>query len=835
MCPNLRKPDSEREPLPVDAMVGEVLASFDQHPNLILQAPTGAGKTTRVPPALVDLGPGQVILVEPRRLAVRAAARRMAQEWGSALGQEVGYAVRMDAKHSKDTRLLTVTPGILLRRMLQDPFLEGIDTIVFDEFHERGLDADLSLCVARQVQKDVRPDLRIVLMSATLDTHGLCKWLGDAPSLLSEGRSFPVDIEYQSVAREVRLENAISDAVLQMHEKVAGNLLIFLPGVGEIRRCEAVLRDKAQRRKVELMTLYGEMDGSEQDRVLRAGDQRRWILSTNVAESSVTVHGVEAVIDSGLQRRMEMDPQVGLDQLVLTRISQASADQRAGRAGRTAPGRCLRLWPAHEQGSLLPHDPPEISRVDPAGAMLWLLAFGEKDPLAFAWLDKPHPAAAEGALELLRRLGAWKSDRGLTEWGKRMANMPLHPRLARLLLAGQEFGVPDRAALAAILCSERWPFDRAHEAAQHHSDSDLLDAVEALEGFRDNGTLHAGVRPLRRGPAAQLLRLAKRLEGMLGKEPGKSRQKVDRDEALMRAVAWAFRDRLAKRRGGDGSRALMAAGRGVRIGEQSAVADAELFVCVQIVQGRGEAQARVLSSVEAEWYGPDALGTEERIRFDSDRYRLVAHRVHTLDDLPLSEKPVPISDWDAALTCLVEAASKDLTRALPLQDKSVLSFLERVRFLAEHMPELEWPTFSDAELIELLPTLALGCKSFEDLQKAPLLDHLRGRLTQPQRQTLGREAPSHFRLPKGREVRLQYEGGKPPVLASRIQDFFGMEQTPRVAKGRVSVLLHLLAPNRRPQQVTDDLVSFWDNTYGLVRKELKRRYPKHDWPEDPRS
>ncbi|MCB9907730.1 MAG: ATP-dependent helicase HrpB [Planctomycetes bacterium] len=822
------------DPLPVDRLLPQILEQLGHHRNLVLEAPTGAGKTTRVPPALLGLAAGQVILVEPRRLAVRAAARRMAGEAGCQVGEQVGYVVRMDSRVSPKTRLVVMTPGVLLRRLLQDPFLEGVSTLVFDEFHERGLDSDLALCVARKVQREVRPDLRLVLMSATLDGSSLAAWLGDAARLVSEGRSFPVEVHYQALDRHARLEDAVTEGVLRMHDQIQGNVLVFLPGVGEIRRAETALADKARRRDVEVLTLYGEMKPEDQDRALQPGTRRRWILATNVAESSVTVHGVEAVVDSGWQRRMEQNAQTGLDHLVLARISQASADQRTGRAGRTAPGRCLRLWGAHEQVALLAHEPAEVARVDPAGALLWLLAFGERDPEAFPWLQPPPPQALAAGMQLLERLGAWQPGRGITALGRAMGDLPLHPRLARLLLAGVEFGVPDRAALAAMLCSERWPLEGMAEASEHHSDSDLLDAVEALEGLRDRGTLHAGTRTLRAGPARNLLQLAGRLVQVLPQRSNQTAPK-DRDEALLRAIAVAFRDRLARRRENDPTRALMAGGRGVRIAPQSSVHDARLFVCVEVVQGRGDASARVLSRVEPEWLGAEAETEQEIVRFDPDRQAVAAFRVRYLDDLSLEEKPIPPTDWEAVAECLVAAARRDPARALPLDRPEVASFLERVRFLAHHQNDGSWPNLDEPALLDLLPDLALGCRSFEDLRKAPWLDHLRGLLSHEQNQRLAREAPTHIRLPKGRNVALVYDGSRAPILASRIQDFFGLNETPRVAGGKVPVLLHLLAPNGRPQQVTDDLASFWGNTYELVRRELRRRYPKHAWPEDPRQ
>ncbi len=764
--------------LPVDRVLPELVAALRDASGVVLVAPTGAGKTTRVPPALLEFG--SVVMLEPRRVAARAAARRIADERGTRLGGEVGYRVRLDNRAGPDTRLLVATEGVLLRMLADDPFLDGTAVLIFDEFHERNLQSDLALAMARRVQQDARPDLKLVVMSATIDPVPVAKFL-DVPVLKSEGFLHPVTVEYDDADP--------AGAVRKQWQQTDGDVLVFLPGVGEIRRLAAQLHDLPY-----VLPLHGSLSPEEQDAALRTGGPRKIVLTTNVAETSVTVPGVRAVVDTGLVRVPRFDPTLGLPRLALERTSKASADQRKGRAGRTAPGHCVRLWTEADHRGRRDALEPEVRRADLAGAALELLSWGERDLEAFPWFEAPDRARLEQAIELLERLGAVQ-DGVVTELGRRMARLPVHPRLARLVLEGERLGARPPAALAAAVLSE-WRGGR--RAAVTDSDSDVLDAMQR--------------------PSRTVKRLAERLAGRQRGAPD--------DDAVLRAIFAAFPDRLARRRAPGSDRAVLVGGRGVRLGRESAVRDAEFLVCFDLDAGRGEARCRGASKVERAWLPEGA--TEDSVTFDGER--VVGMRRTVLWGLVLDERPIPPPKEQAA-RLLAEAARERTADELVghlVRDIAVRSFLLRLFCLRAWRPELGLP---EVTAHDVLPELCFGCRSLADLERAPWLAALKGRLTFRQRQLLDQLAPE--RIGRGR---VTYEHpDKPPVLAARIQDLLGREETPTVAGGRVKVLLHLLAPNGRPQQVTGDLASFWDNTYPVVRKELRGRYPKHAWPKNPRE
>jgi len=827
-------PSAMPAPLPIDEVLPELIAALRQGSAAVLIAPTGAGKTTRVPPALLAAGIGggqRIVMLEPRRIAARAAARRMAEEGGWTLGREVGYQVRFERKAGPETRILVVTEGILVQRLQADPFLEGVGAVIFDELHERGLQADLSLAMARRVQREVRPDLKLVAMSATLDPGPVAAFLGDCPTIESRGRLYPVDILYLDRPDDRPLPGQIAAGVRRVLAATPGDVLAFLPGVGEIQRSAESLAGLAAEQDLAVLPLYGDLPAERQDAVLRPLDRRKVVLATNVAETSITVDGVTAVVDSGAVRRLRFDPATGLDRLELGRISRASADQRAGRAGRQAPGICLRLWPAWEQATLPERETPEIARVDLAGPALQLLAWGEPDLAAFDWFEPPDPAALATATLLLRQLGAL-NDQGVTALGRTMARLPVHPRLGRLLVEGQRRGRAREAALLAALLSERDPFPRGPRGAgpRRASRSDLLDRLDALEDFeRRNalqGDLNAGAARYVLRARDQLLELTKR---ELAADGGGGTE-----DSLLRALLAAYPDRVARRREPRSPRGVMMGGRGVRLAEESAVLEAPLFLCVELDAGTSsEALVRKASEIEPAWLPAERLRTTIDLEFDESRDRVAAWKRTRYEDLIIAEAEVPPPDAAETARVLAAAAAERLDRALPLDDPEVAAFLARVRSLADWMPELALPRFTEDELRGLLPALAAGRKSFAELRRAPLLDVLQGALSYQQLEAVRREAPERLEVPSGSQIRIAYEPGKPPVLAARIQEMFGLAETPRVAAGRVPVLLHLLAPNGRPQQVTHDLRSFWENTYRQVRKELAGRYPKHAWPEDP--
>jgi ATP-dependent helicase HrpB len=823
-------------PLPIDAVLPEVVAGLRAHRSVVLRAPTGAGKTTRVPPALLDsglAGAGSVVVLEPRRVAARAAARRMAEERGTELGGEVGYQVRFERRAGRATRILVVTEGLLVRRLVDDPFLDGVGVLVFDEFHERNLDTDLALSLARRVQREARPDLGLVVMSATLDPRPIAAWLGGAPIVESEGRLHPVAIEHVERDERLPLQERVAAGVSRALERSAGDVLVFLPGVGEIRRARAALAPLAERRGLELAELYGDLPPAEQDRALRRAARKRVVLATNVAETSVTVEGVTAVVDSGLARVLRFDPGVGLDRLELERISRASADQRAGRAGRLEPGFALRLWTAGTERSLAAETEPEIRRVDLASPLLALFAFGERDPRSFPWFEAPPPASLERGLELLRALRALDTN-GLTARGRVLARLPAHPRLGALLVAAHARGVLDLGACAAALLQERDPFARAERRGRSGRErglgSDLLERSLALADFAAGERSAAADAGAARFAARVAAGLREAVRAVLGPE---SDANAPEDEAFERAVLEAYSDRLARRREKGSPRGRMVGGRGVVLAEESSVTDAELFCCVELDAGKKEALVRQASAVERAWLDPSRLSSESSVELDEASGRVVARRRTLFADLVLDEVETGELDEDLAARTLAAAAARDLGRFLPLDEPAVRAFLARVRCLRGWCPDLGLPAFEDAELVQLLPELARGARSLAELRERDLVSFLRSKLAHPQERALDREAPERLRVPSGSLVRLEYEPGRPPVLAARIQELFGLAETPRIARGKVRVLLHLLAPNGRPQQVTEDLASFWNDAYHRVKAELRRRYPRHAWPDDP--
>ncbi|MCG3135634.1 MAG: hypothetical protein HMLKMBBP_03355 [Planctomycetes bacterium] len=824
-------------PLPVDEALPRLAAALRDAPGAVLRAPPGAGKTTRVPPALASALPGRVVVLEPRRIAARAAARRIAEERGWTPGREVGWHVRFERKATRDTRILVVTEGVFLRMLADDPFLDGVGAVVFDEFHERNLGSDLALAMVRRVQRDARPDLRVTVMSATLDCAPIAAFLGGgapAPVVESAGFLHPVDVRHLDRPDDRRIEDRAAGAARTALAATTGDVLVFLPGAGEIRATSAKLSADAARAGVDLVPLYGDLPAEQQDAALRSGPRRRIVLATNVAETSVTVEGVTAVVDTGLARVQRFDPSVGLDALVLERISRASADQRTGRAGRTAPGVCFRLWTRHEERAMPERAEPEVRRVDLAGAALELLAWGERDLAAFPWFEAPDTARLATALDLLGRLGA--VDGGtVTETGRAMVRMPVHPRAARLLVEGHRLGRTAPAALAAALLTERDPVVAATRprAARIRSDSDVLDRMDAVTRFERRGARASAIGDIHEGGARFVLRardqLLRTARDALGPEPGPS---CGPDTAVLRAVFAGWPDRLAKRRGAEDRRAVLVTGGGVRLADESAV-DAELFVAVDVDASRGDALVRRASAVRAEWIPEAAVTRSTDLAFDAQTKRITAMRRTRVGAIVLDEAAVPPGDDERVASLLAEAALADPRAALDLDDPDSASFLARVRWLRDLVPDLDLPDFDGAALRDLVTALAAGRRSFDELRRAPLLDHLRGALTRTQALALDREAPSHVTVPSGSRIALRYERGRPPVLAVRIQELFGLREAPRIGGGRSRIVLHLLGPNHRPQQVTDDLASFWANTYPDVRKELKRRYPRHAWPEDP--
>ena len=838
--------------LPVAAVVGEVVAA-SRGGAVVVTAPPGSGKTMLVPAAILDdvPAPAQVILLQPRRLAARAVAHQIARLRGVPLGGEVGYQVRFDSRVGRDTRLVVETTGIMLRRLLDDAALEGIAAVVLDEFHERTVEMDLVLGLLLRARETVRPDLRIVVMSATLAAEPVAQLLGatadtPCPIVSATGRMYPVEIRYGRRGEQRDLVELVSAAVADGLRATDGHVLVFLPGVGEIMRCEQALAALADREGHALLLLFGDLPPEQQDRVLADLGRRKIILATNVAETSLTIPSVTAVVDSGLARQMRVSTATGLPRLERVPISKASADQRAGRAGRTGPGICWRLWDEAAHHHRPEAETPEIARGDFAGPLLQLLAVGERGE--FPWLDPPTPEAVHQAQTLLGRLGALEPDEDrpldqLSPLGRSIVRLPAHPRLARLLLAGAAHGVLREASIAAALLSERDPFRAAGHAHRGPRDrlnvrtrSDVVDRVVALQAFHEGIRFDDADFELHPGGAGAVLRTAEQLYRLV--DATLAPRAADPGTALMLALLEAFPDRVARLRPGAADRATMVGGRGVRLDGGSRVRHEPLFLAIDIDDAGGEARVRQASAVEAGWLTEEPLAaanlrTSDELLYQPARRQVEARRRTVWIDLVLDETPVAIADGRAAAELLAHEAAADFERVRPRDDSPAGRFLARTRWLAASMPDLALPNCGDAELATLLPELCVGLRSLDDVQAADWLAPLQALVGYDRLAEIDRLAPAEIELPTGKRHRLSYESGKPPILAVRIQELFGIRETPRVAGGRVSVLLHLLGPNHRPQQVTDDLSSFWANTYPQVKKELRRRYPKHAWPDDP--
>lgn len=838
--------------LPIDDALEEIVTKVTEASCLIIEAAPGAGKTTRVAPALIHSGcsvtngssgatAGKVLLVQPRRIAARAAAARIASELRVGVGGLVGYQVRFDHRVSASTRLIAMTPGILLRQLQVDIELAGTSVVVLDEFHERSLEYDLLLGMLRRVQAELRPDLRLVVMSATLNTNAIGEYLNQPPVIRVPGQLHPVTIHYSRFGDRGKLVDLAAERTAAAALEHEGDVLVFLPGAGEIEQVARQLESRAQREGWEVMRLFGEMASQDQDRVLQPSAKRKIILSTNIAETSLTIDGVRVVVDSGWARVQRVDPSLGLNRLQLEPIAQASAVQRAGRAGRTAPGVCYRLWDEATQRARPEHLEPEILRVDLAGAVLQLLCWGESNPAAFPWVTAPRESSIELATQVLERIGAVANGQP-TALGRQLLQVPVHPRLGRLLVEGHALRVPLAAALAAAMLSERDVFDRhasggsSKQPFTRHSQQHACDVThrlhvlnDFLQGRRPSAASTLAIKP---GAAHQVSRVAEQFSQQLAQALGRVAEEP-LDDQLPRALLAAFPDRLARRRGPHDARGLMVGGRGVKLENSSGVRESELFLCIDLDAGAGEASVRQASSIEPEWLPMEHLRQSDDRFMHPTQGTVVTRRRTYWMDLVIEETPVATPLDEETAKMLAAAAIQQWHKVLPTDDKHLNSWLARVRWLAEAMPDSGLPSLAPQDLQEPLEQWCYGLRSIEELRQLPWRSLLEGLLDSQHRRLLQQHAPESFTLPSGRSVLLQYEIGKPPILAARIQEFFSLSETPRIAGGRVPLLLHLLAPNMRCQQITDDLASFWKNTYSVVRKELRARYPKHAWPENP--
>ena len=807
---------------PIDTLLPAIAESLAAHPRLVLEAPPGAGKTTRVPPALLDAGwlaGRRIVMLEPRRVAARAAATFMAAQLGEPVGETVGYRIRFENRTSARTRIEVVTEGILTRMIQADPMLEGVGALLFDEFHERHLAADLGLALALDVQSGLREDLRIVVMSATLDGEGLARFL-DAPRLSSAGRAFPVEIAHFAGRRDETPERHAMRAVRHALDAHPGDVLVFLPGRREISRVQAAL--EAQAPGAEVLALHGDLPVERQAHVLRpaADGARRVVLATNVAESSVTLPGVRVVVDSGLAREPRFDPGSGLSRLDTVAITQASADQRAGRAGRVAAGWAYRLWPQSQR--LEPQRRPEIAQAGLAGLALELAAWGS-DALRF--VDPPPRGALAAGRDLLRSLGALDATGRITPHGRSMLGLGTDPRLAALLLSadGQE---PLACDLVALL--------EARDPLPAHGDA-LASRWQALAGFRQGRIAPEAHRGALATIDAAAARWRKRL-GVKARPPGHVPA-----HALGDRLAHAFPDRIARQHPADPLRYQLANGRMAQLAPSSELVGEPWLVPSDLRFDPRQAQVLRAAPVDEAYLRrafPARFQEREQVRWDDARGALVSERVHAFDAIVLDSRPGGRIDPAQAAAALVDAVRARGLDALPWSPR-LQQWRERVRCLREWMPELGLPDLSDAALLAglddwLAPAYA-GKTRLDALDAEELSRALKSLLDWPLARRVDELAPERIVVPSGQERRIDYASGREPALAVKLQELFGLAETPRIADGRVPLTLHLLSPAGRPLQVTRDLRSFWERTWPEVRKEMKGRYPRHPWPEDPWS
>lgn len=849
--------------LPIYELESAVVASLRTQGRLIVQAPTGSGKSTQIPQMLLRHGvldalggravKGEVVVLQPRRLAARMLAKRVAEEVGTNLGEVVGYQIRLESRVSERTRIRFVTEGILLRQMSFDATLRGISAIVFDEFHERHLYGDISLARAVQIQQSTRPDLKIIVMSATLDAGILKNYLAPSDVLVSQGRSFPVRIEY--LPKAVNFENdAMWDVAAAECERVAdasawGDMLVFMPGAYEINRTVQAIQGARGLRDFVCYPLHGELPPEQQDRAVQKYATRKIIVSTNVAETSLTIDGVTTVIDCGLARMARFDPHRGINTLMIEKISVASADQRAGRAGRTAPGVCVRLWAEREHANRAPQELPEVKRLDLSEVVLTLKASGIDDVMNFPWLEKPDAVGLVRAENLLVDLGALAGERKtITAVGRKMLRFPVHPRYARMLLAAEERGCVRTVALMAALTQGRnflirgvaRDVEQAREDAlgeEHASDFFLLmrawryadQANYGIEACRRLGIHAQGARQV--GPLfEQFLEIAAK-EGL-----DVSEQKAD-GAAVRKCVLAGFSDQLARRLDGGTLRCELVHNRRGVLARESVIQQAKLLVAAEISEiGRGDGEVNTLltlaTAVEEAWLQeifPDDYREVKGVSYDATIKRVVARRERRFRDLVLEAK---VSSDDAPLNEAAALLTKEVMAGrlkLEAWDDTVEQWILRVNRLAEWFPELEVNPITEADRATLIEQICYGELGYRDIKDKPVMPVLKDWLTAEQFAVLDDYLPEKLVMGNGRKARLTYAKEGPPIMSARIQELYGIERKFTIGHGRVTVKFEVLAPNHRPIQVTDDLTNFWREQYPKVKAELSRRYPRHEW------
>jgi len=814
--------------LPIEPVLPALRDALRAGTSAVLQAPPGAGKTTLVPLALLGepwLAGRKIVMLEPRRLAARAAAHRMAQLLGERVGDTVGYRIRMDTRVGPATRVEVVTEGVLTRMLQHDPAVEDAGAVLFDEFHERSLHADLGLALTLQSRALLRDDLRVLVMSATLDGARVAALLGGAPVVASEGRAHPVETRFLPRRAEGWVEPRVARAVRQALETEDGDVLVFLPGAGEIRRVEEMLLADGLPPGVRVMPLFGNLPQEAQDEAIRPSPpgRRKVVLATSIAETSLTIEGVRVVVDSGLIRVPRFSPRAGMTRLETVTVSRASADQRRGRAGRLGPGVCFRLWTEAEDAALQPHRPPEILEADLAPLALELAAWGVSDPGELRWLDPPPAAGLSQARELLRELGALDDSGAVTAHGREMASLPLHPRLAHMLLRARAMGLGATACDLAALLAERDVLRGDGRAP----DADVRLRLAALRRERgapghsvDAGALH------------RVREEARDLRRQLSVSPSDA----DGDAAGV-LLALAYPDRIAQRRPGAGGRYLLRNGRGAAFSQAQSLSEQPWLVAAELDDAGREgriALAAPLSLDEIERELGDQVVREEEVAWDAAVGSVRARRVERLGALVLREAPLADPDPALVYAALLRAVREEGIAALGWT-KASAQLRERIAFLHLHDPA--FPDVSDAALAatlaEWLGPHLHGMRRMDEVRRIDLAPVLEGMLTWEQRRRLEEWAPTHVAVPSGSRIPIDYSDAGSPVLAVRLQEVFGWTETPRIAGGRVPLTLHLLSPAHRPVQVTRDLASFWRSGYFEVKKDLKGRYPRHYWPDDP--
>lgn len=809
-------PRSFDTPLPIDAVLDDLSRTLEANNAAVLVAPPGAGKTTRVPLALLDAPwtkGKKIIVLEPRRIAARASADRMAKSLRERPGETVGYRVRFGSKISRATRIEVVTEGIFTRQILDDPELSGVAAVLFDEFHERSLDADMGLALARDAQLGLREDLRILVMSATLDGARVAKLLGDAPVVESEGRAFPVETRYLGRKADAPIERQMADAIASALRADSGSVLAFLPGAAEIRRTQNFLSERVQDASIEIVPLFGALDAAVQDRAISPAPKgmRKVVLATSIAETSLTIEGVRIVVDSGLARVPRYEPDIGLTRLETVRAARAAVDQRRGRAGRTEPGVCYRLWDEPQTASLAPYTQPEILSADLSSLVLDLAQWGVADPAALSFLDPPPAPAWKEAKNLLSELNALDGDGRITAEGKSLRALALPPRLARMIVDSHRAGEGEAAAEISAIITERG------------LGGDSVDLEHRRDQFRrDRSPRAASARDLARRWASQVA------------ASEKAGQQDDLSTGLM--LAYAFPDRVARNRG-NGS-FVLANGRGAAVEQTSSLARAP-YIAIGEMTGTA-ASGRILLAAqitqdEIERHFAEHIESVDEISFDRGAMVLRARRKRALHAITLSEATLAVSPSEETARIFADGLIAAGLDRLPWS-KAAKQWRDRVMFLRKAEGD-SWPDLSDEGLVArrddwLVPAL-YDKIALKDISAGDLSDALMALLPWEMRARLDREAPTHFEAPTGSVLAIDYEAEQGPTIAVRLQELFGLNTHPSIAAGKVPLVLELLSPAQRPVQVTRDLPGFWRGSYAAVRSDLRGRYPRHPWPEDP--